>query len=397
MSPAQGTVKTAGIPHTLLETSLIEPFTVPRSMDSADRVASMRSLLEEPIGRFTQETESEEVRKERALFIDAFKHEFRADGPQALGAPFDLEDEAQVAGSLFDQVAGLALEGRNGVWARLIENSFAPIFAGRFEIVVGNPPWLTFGKLPAGWRSKSETVWRSAGLWQPPGGGRRSFSFQDSDIAALVFAVSLMKYAAPNAIVGLLVPTNLISGDKSGQAFRQFHLKPSIADKHMFFDHSSNVHFAPVYVDDWAPVNPFAGEAANSPIFLVTRRDCDPTFPVPATRWQRAAAGIRMAGVEEWLGPNGMRLRLKAKDGAYSPILQADTTSVWSFNLAGAPALVVAAGNDYTFGKGLDTRGANGVYFVHVSKLSVASGSNKKALARVVNDKKAGRNAALRI
>ena len=88
-----------------------------------------------------------------------------------------------------------------------------------------------------------------------------------------------MKYAAPNAIVGLLVPTNLISGDKSGQAFRQFHLKPSIADKHMFFDHSSNVHFAPVYVDDWAPVNPFAGEAANSPIFLVTRRDCDPTFP----------------------------------------------------------------------------------------------------------------------
>ena len=106
----------------------------------------------------------------RTLAQDAFRRDFAAtfggEGPHPLGG--DFESETTVADYLFGQVLDLAIAGRNGVWARLIGNAYAPLFAGRFDVVVGNPPWLTWTKLPEPWRSRSESLCKRAGLWCTP-------------------------------------------------------------------------------------------------------------------------------------------------------------------------------------------------------------------------------------
>ena len=391
MAPAQGELlRKTGIAHSELITSLSEPFTIPLSLDSASKIATLREILEDGVGLMSSSTTDDEVDDERDRFEAAFQREFGPGGERAIGDGFTLEDETLIAVNLFDQVAKLAREGRNGVWARIIENAFAPRFAGRFDVVIGNPPWLSYGKMPSGWRTRSERVWRSVGLWQPPTGARKRVTFQDTDIAVLVFAVALLQYAKPESFVGLLVPSNIITGEKSGQAFRRFHLRPNKEDEALFPDGAADVPFKPLYVDDWSKTQPFSGDAANAPAFLVVRRDHQASFPISGSRWTRAEHGTRTAGIEQWQGANGMRAMLTEGKGSLRPVT-GDTTSVWSFSPEGSPDLLVASGNSYTFGKGLDTRGANGLFFVKTGKMTAASGK-KKALIRVTNDPSAGRN-----
>ncbi len=66
-------------------------------------------------------------------------------------------------------------------------------------------------------------------------------------------------------------------------------------------------------------------------------------------------------------------------------------TSAWSFQAEGAPPLIEGGANHWSFGKGLDTRGANGIYFVEILQ-SDRPGSR----VLVENVPKAGRNASVR-
>jgi len=47
--------------------------------------------------------------------------------------------------ALYRRFLTLQQEGRNGIWARLIKNAFAPALVGEFDFVVGNPPWVRWG------------------------------------------------------------------------------------------------------------------------------------------------------------------------------------------------------------------------------------------------------------
>jgi methylase of polypeptide subunit release factors len=49
--------------------------------------------------------------------------------------------------ALYRHLYTLQQEGRNGIWARLIKNAFAPVLVGEFDFVVGNPPWVNWESL----------------------------------------------------------------------------------------------------------------------------------------------------------------------------------------------------------------------------------------------------------
>jgi hypothetical protein len=372
----------AGIRHMRVTTSLPEPFTIPVSMATATQIARLRHMVEECVPPASLK-DPEEIARRRDDFAARFASQFSSSGLHPLDPQFLFEDESKVAMVLYDQITELSLAGRNGVWARLIENAFAPLFAGKFDTIVGNPPWLTWTKLPKSWRDQSEALWRQSGLWYTPNEASDSFSLQSADIATLVFAVSIERYAAPGGVVGLLTPNALISADPGGRAFRQFRIKPDARDSEAF--PAINVPFRALWVDDWSKMNPFAPDAANKPIFLIVKKGETQLPDTPAAVWKRTP-GAKIKG-RSW---REIRPVLQESLGAFAPVDSATPTSAWRFQDASLPELIKGGTNRYVFGKGLDTRGANGIYFVDVSHPHGAQGA-QKATAQVSNRPEEGR------
>lgn len=357
-----------------LRTSLPDPFPVPPELASAARMAGLRRCLEESL-------EEADPKLSRDVFLGRLGAIFGPNGSEPIEATKTLwESVQQVAVELHGQILALRESDRNGVWARIIENSFAPLFAGRFDVVVGNPPWLTWTKTPQRWREVAEAVWRRYGLWHVPSeSGRPSSSLASTDMATLVFATALHRYAEADGFVGLLTPSSLADADPGGRAFRQFHLKPSSLDlaSHGGVDLPFRIHHA----DDWSAVRPFSPDASNTPLFLVARPGEKQIFPVPTTRWSRSAA--RRALGTEW---SKARPMLSPVEGHSNPVNREVSTSAWSFQALSAPPLIEGGENRWTFGKGLDTRGANGVFFV-----DVLDDDHPQRRVLIENDPKAGR------
>lgn len=359
-----------------LRTSLPEPFPVPPSLATAYAMPELRRLLEVAM---------EEEEQEASLdgFVAGLENSF---GPHALEPVAETmepwEDVREVATELWARMRNLRDAGRNGVWARLIENSFAPIFAGTFDVVVGNPPWLGWNKMPANWRAAGETYWRRYGLWKPPPeDGQRSTRPQIGDIATLVYAEAVDRYCVRGGYVGLLVPRSLAIGDPGGRAFRQFRLQAAAEDV-AEVGYGPRLHFRVLHSDDWGELNPFAPDATNKPIFLVSRTNEAHTFPVRTSRWLRSEPGAA-------LGPSWSATRplLREVKGQSYPVNRRIVTSAWSFRPDGRN-VIEGGSNDWPFGKGLDTRGGNGIYFVHV----LSAKPESRGRIEIVNDPEGGRD-----
>ena len=141
-----------------LTTSLPDPFPIPEEFAKVGRIGAVRRAIEDSllVGGGT-----------RAV-VEALAAEY---GPGGIDPCADERRWAEISGIvevLHERMALLAESGRNGVWAGIVENAFAPLFTDRFDLVVGNPPWLGYAKLPRRWRKDAERLWRRYGLWDYP-------------------------------------------------------------------------------------------------------------------------------------------------------------------------------------------------------------------------------------
>lgn len=382
--PAQDALgELTGLSYRQLRTSLAEPFPVPATLADSKRLPAVRALLEELL----EERPGEEAYLLHARLIanrDVFLNDL--DSRYAVDEGDTWENERQVAAILYDRLAALVVEGRDGVWARIIENAFAPTFAGMFDVVVGNPPWLTWTKLPTAWRNESKRVWRRYGLWKVPDQAGSSFSLASTDIAVLVFAVAIERYLSREGVLGLLTPDSLLIADPGGRAFRQFRLRTE-EDFEVMEDRNVDLPFGIVHVDDWSDVRPFAPEASNKPVFIIARPGLAQQSSTPASRWARAESRAVLKAT--W---RETRPFVVERVGNYVPVDPATPSSAWSYREAGAPPLISGGSNSWSFGKGLDTRGANGIYFVRLI-------SSDRTQGRVVieNLPAEGRNRAVEV
>ncbi|MEM5810268.1 MAG: N-6 DNA methylase [Candidatus Aenigmatarchaeota archaeon] len=53
---------------------------------------------------------------------------------------------------LYEQFLNLEKRKLDGIWTKVIKNSFAPMLIGQFDYVVGNPPWVNWNNLPERYR-----------------------------------------------------------------------------------------------------------------------------------------------------------------------------------------------------------------------------------------------------
>ncbi len=353
-----GPPRLLGRPWRALHTSIGPPFPVPPSLATSARMPELRRILETALEEPTAELG-------QGVFRAAIYQQFGPSGadPVELGDA-GWTDVEEVAVELYVRLRELKDSDRNGVWAGIIENSFAPLFIGQFDVVVGNPPWLTWTRLPAEWRARSEASWKRYGLWRIPAeGGRQARSLASTDLASLVLAVASDRYLRPGGLIGLLMPKSIITADPGNRAIRRFRLRPDSQDSGQFPVDVEEIDLRPLHLDDWASIQPFSPEAANQPVFLALRKGSKAAYPVPTTQWRRAEARGHLSG--QW---THVRPALRPAEGESNPVTRAVSNSAWSFQAEGAPPLLEGGANSWEFGKGLDTRGANGIFFVRIRR-----------------------------
>ena len=293
--------------------------------------------------------------RSREVFVARLRAELEAMGL----AQASIRAAEPLAVEAYERLEELHRAGRDGIWGRVIEQAFAPGLIGPVDLVVGNPPWVSWKNTPQGWQDRSESLWRSYGLWQRrrSGGG-----IPLADVSTLLFARSLATYA-PNGLVALLLPQSVLKADPGSRAIRACRLSTAHED----LEGAGGVvalPFAPIHVDDFSTLNPFP-DAATTPIALYATPGKGPSFPIEATAWTRSRPGVRLPADIPWFDA---RARLTPQDFGLVPLHSADPQSIWVSAPRDGSLLPLPPNSPpaYSWGQGFHTRGADGLYYCEV-------------------------------
>lgn len=119
------------------------------------------------------------------------------------------------------RMAEIAVDGRNGIWAFVLKNTYRPsLLAGQFNGIVSNPPWLTLSRIrnnPYKERITSRT--QSYGL-KP-----QAQSFLHLEIATTFLMYAVDRYLKTGGIVGVIVPATILNGDHHEPFRNQAYLR----------------------------------------------------------------------------------------------------------------------------------------------------------------------------
>jgi SAM-dependent methyltransferase len=272
-----------------------------------------------------------------------------------LAPPEWQQGDADLAWEVYERILDLHQQGMNGLWARLLKNNFAPLTVGQFDYIVGNPPWVNWEHLPDGYRRQTAYLWERYGLAARKGANREQFELgkKKGDLSALMtlsVADTLLKL---NGRLGFVITQSLLKTE-AATGFRKFCIpQPS----------GSPVHLRVLHVDDMVSLQPFEG-ASNRTAVMVLEKGKPTTYPVPYTVWlKKKGARFTYDSTLEEVTNATVRLNFVAE-----PVNPSDPTSPW---LTARPKAIkairkVLGKSDYKAHEGVNTGGANAVYWVDI-------------------------------
>jgi len=164
----------------------------------------------------------------------------------------------------------LEKEKKNKIWLRVLKNSFAPLFVGEFDYVVGNPPWVLWDNLPEYYRNATKILWDKyrlftlSGMAARHGGGKK-------DISILFTYTCLDRYLKNKGCFGFLITQAVFKTKGAGEGFRRLKVK--------------NTPVKVISVHDFVEVKPFEG-ANNRTAAIFLKKGESFSYPVPYILWR---------------------------------------------------------------------------------------------------------------
>ncbi|MEL9941011.1 MAG: N-6 DNA methylase [Ignisphaera sp.] len=164
------------------------------------------------------------------------------------------ERDAEMLGKLFGELLKLEEEGKDDVWISILRNAFAPILKGKFDYVVGNPPWVNWENLPENYREISKDLWVRYGLAEIK--GKTGLGKVKRDLAMLFLARCFDLYLKEGGKLGFLMPFTVFK-TQAGAGFRDFLVR------------KTRIHV----IHDLVTLYPFEG-AVNRTAAIVVEKVC---------------------------------------------------------------------------------------------------------------------------
>jgi len=174
-----------------------------------------------------------EIKENVQKYIDIVK--------QNVGSLAEIEEES--LRNIYDKLLKLELEGKNKIWVSLLRNTFAPLLKGKFDYVLGNPPWINWESLPEDYREQTKEIWEYYGLFNDKSSKKENKNLKKrkgrevelgsepeqfifgrlgkvkKDLSMLFIAVSLKSYLSNEGTLAMLCPYTLFKVT-AGSEFR---------------------------------------------------------------------------------------------------------------------------------------------------------------------------------
>ena len=315
-------------------------FDIPSSLRTQDQINSLCNLLEECV--------DSEV--ETGVFLERAQQSLGIEESDWLGGSGRGQGARSILETLYRRLASLHDEELNGIWARILQNAFMPLFLGQFDLIAGNPPWIGWESLPEEYRVRTRPLWVRYGLF-PHGGMDTILGRGKKDLSMLMSYVVSDRLLRPEGQLGFVITQTVFKTMGTGQGFRRFRFGTQDQDV-----------LGIVRVDDLTDFQPFEGATNRTATFVWTRNQAT-EYPVPYRLWQKT---VFRQSIDQDAELSEVQSMVRQLPFAAEPISQADLTSPWI--TARPEALdslrVLIDQSNYHAHEGSNTGGANGVYWV---------------------------------
>ena len=167
---------------------------------------------------------------------------------------------------LYKKISDLERVKKNRIWTSLLKNSFSPLLIGKFDFIIGNPPWINWEGLPERYRESTKYLWED---YQILGSSQGAIK---QDISMLFLIRCLDLYCNDEGRLGFLMPFTIFK-TKSGSGFRRV-----LSQKHHVLK-----------ADDLVELYPFEG-AVNRTSSIVVDKKGSSLFPIACRMWMNPDA-----------------------------------------------------------------------------------------------------------
>jgi len=268
---------------------------------------------------------------------------------RAQGLPIEHENLHK---TLFKTLVRLDRENRNGIWANIIKNAFAPVFVGKVDYLVGNPPWVNWESLPESYRNDMKPLWQRYGLFSLShsagrlGGGKK-------DLSMLFVYAGMDHYLRTGGKLGFVITQSVFKTQGAGDGFRTFRYLHA-RDEAMIIK--------PMIVHDVSAIQVFEGATNRTAVFVAEKRNQPFDYPVRYVQWRGRGKVAQEEDLDAVLASVDMQVL------AATPITLGKPASPWLTAPARAiPGLLKAIGEAHYRGfEGVNTGGLNGCYWVRI-------------------------------
>ena len=199
--------------------------------------------------------------------------------------PSEMESVQKFAYSLYGNMYELNAEGRNGIWAFLIKNSFRPSLVGRhFNDIVSNTPWLALSKIAD--NPYKQSLYMVSEYYGIKSAGS---SFLHTELATVFLLHAIDKYLMDGAPFGCILPHSVLSG-KNHEQFRSGKFSVSKSRLKAQFD---EIWELPKDTFKNKAIALFGSKSSYKPVSDVKGRHFDTSDEYVAVSWNTYTTGVR--------------------------------------------------------------------------------------------------------
>ncbi|MEO0022099.1 MAG: N-6 DNA methylase [candidate division WOR-3 bacterium] len=252
----------------------------------------------------------------------------------------------QVVKNFYNQILELEKQNKNGIWARFLKNAFAPMVAGKFDFVVGNPPWILWEILSKEYREATLKLWQDYRLFPL----KKTYGFSRPDFSMLFVYASSDYYLKDGAKLGFLITQEVFKSKGAGEGFRKFQL-------------GEGKYLKVLKAHDLVSVQPFEG-AANKTAAIILKKGEKTEYPVSYIVWTKKK-GVGKIATDKLL--DEVLPLLQKKKYSAKPI--GSSVGAWQHYLAEGEDFEKLQGkNNYKAQYGVETK-PYGVFWVNVNQV----------------------------